>query len=194
MVYFPKRLKVARVKQLFKKGKVYLSFNYRSISLLTSLSKIYENVVNEQLLHYMEGNSLFYETQYRFRPGHSTELSSSRFVNELVQNTDNFETATSILIDLSKTFDTLNHDIILYKKEHLTGTVNCHGSTTKIDLWTAFISDIYINDFPLASNILNALMYAVVTTLICNYDKILNDMVINSEINKIFIFPTNYHL
>ena len=50
-----------------------------------------------------------------FRPGHSTELASSRFVNELVQNMDNFETPTSILIDLSKAFDTLNHDIMLYK-------------------------------------------------------------------------------
>ena len=46
---------------------------------------------------------------------HSTELASSRFVNELVQNMDNFETPTSILIDLSKAFDTLNHDIMLYK-------------------------------------------------------------------------------
>ena len=90
----------------------------------------------------MEGNPLFYENQYGFRLGHSTELSTSRFVNDLVQNTDNFETPTSILIYLSKTFDTLDHEIILYKKEYLTGTVNCHRSTTRIDLWTAFISDI----------------------------------------------------
>ena len=43
---------------------------------------------------------------------------------------------------------------------------------------------IYIIDFPLASNIRNALMYADVTTLFCNYDNVLNDIVINSEINN----------
>ena len=89
---FSNKLKISRVKLLFKKGKVYLFSNYRPISLLPSLSKIYEHVVFEQLLQYMEGNSLFYKDQYGFRPGHSTELASSRFVNELVQNMDNFET------------------------------------------------------------------------------------------------------
>ena len=44
---------------------------------------------------------------------------------------------------------------------------------------------IYINDLPSASNIFNVLMYADDTTLFCNYDNILNDIVINSEINKI---------
>ena len=57
---FPNKLKISRVKPLFKKGKVYLFSNYRPISLLPSLSKIYEHVVFEQLLQYMEGNSLFY--------------------------------------------------------------------------------------------------------------------------------------
>ena len=110
---FPNKLKISRVKPLFKKDKVYLFSNCRPISLSPSLSKIYEHVLFEQLLQYMEGNSLFYEDQYGFRPGHSTELASSRFVNELVQNRDNFETPTSIRIDLSKAFDTLNHDIML---------------------------------------------------------------------------------
>ena len=82
---------------------------------MPSLSKVYEHVVFEQLLNYMEVNSLFYKDQYGFRPGHSTELASSRFVNELVQNMDNFKIPTSILIDLSKAFDTLNHDIMLNK-------------------------------------------------------------------------------
>ena len=63
----------------------------------------------------MEGNSLFYKDQYGFRPGHSTKLASSRFVNELVQSMDNFKIPTSILIDLSKAFNTLNHDIMINK-------------------------------------------------------------------------------
>ena len=99
----------------FKKGKSFLFTNYRPISLLPSMSKIYEYVVFEQLLKYMEDNRLFYKDQFGFRPGHSTELASLRFVDTLVQQMDNFYVPTSILTDLSKAFDTLDHDIVLSK-------------------------------------------------------------------------------
>ena len=57
---FPNKLKISRVKPLFKKGKVYLFSNYRPISLLPPLSKIYEHVVFEQLLQYMEGRPIWF--------------------------------------------------------------------------------------------------------------------------------------
>ena len=54
------------------------------------MSKIFEYVVFEHLLKYMEDNRLFYKDQFGFRPGHSTELASLRFVDTLVQQMDNF--------------------------------------------------------------------------------------------------------
>ena len=86
--------------------------NYIPISILPSLSKIYEYVVFEQLSAYMERNSLFYCDQYGFRQGLSTELASVRLVNDLIQQMDNFKIPTSILIDLSKAFDTLDHGML----------------------------------------------------------------------------------
>ena len=103
---------------MFKQGSSSLFSNYRPISLLSSLSKIYEYVVFEQLLLYMEDNGLFYNDQFGFRPGHSTELASVRFVDTLVQQMDNFNIPISILIDLSKAFDTLDHNIMLSKLRH----------------------------------------------------------------------------
>ena len=65
----------------------------------------------------MECNKLFYTDQHGFRPGHSTEL-AARFVNELVVDMDNYKILTSVLIDLSKAFDTINHDILISKLKH----------------------------------------------------------------------------
>ena len=48
----------------------------------------------------MECNRLFYTDQYGFKPGHSTELAATRFVNELVVDMDNYKIPTSVLIDL----------------------------------------------------------------------------------------------
>ena len=77
---FPRELKISRVKPLFKKGDPMLFSNYRPISLLSSISKIYEYVIFHQLLNYMDTNKLFYNDQYGFRPRHSTELAAVRFV------------------------------------------------------------------------------------------------------------------
>ena len=63
----------------------------------------------------MNTNKLFYNYQYAFRPRHSTELSAVRFITDLIKNMDNYKILTTVLIDLSKAFDTLNHDILLSK-------------------------------------------------------------------------------
>ena len=112
---FPRELKISRVKPLFKKGDPMLFSNYRPISLLSSISKIYEYVIFHQLLNYMDTNKLFYNDQYGFRPRHSTELAAVRFVTDLIKDMDNYKIPTTVLIDLSKAFDTLNHDILLSK-------------------------------------------------------------------------------
>ena len=63
----------------------------------------------------MDTNILFYNDQYGFRPRHSTELATVRFVTDLTKDMDNYKIPTTVLIDLSKAFDTLNHDILLSK-------------------------------------------------------------------------------
>jgi exonuclease III len=70
---FPERLKTAKVLPIYKKEENYIFDNYRPISLLPSLSKIFEKVAHIQLLSYLDLNKLIYAYQYGFRPKHSTE-------------------------------------------------------------------------------------------------------------------------
>ena len=79
--------------------------NYRPISLLSSISKIYEYVIfNSSTSKLYDTNKLFYNDQYGFRPRHSTELAAVRFVIDLIKDMDNYKIPTTVLIDLSKLF------------------------------------------------------------------------------------------
>ena len=125
---YPSQLKLSRVKQLFKSGGKSKFNNYRPISLLPSLSKIFESVIFDQLLHYFVENNLLSMEQFGFRPGHSTELAAIRLVDYLMSEMDSNNTPLNIYIDLSKAFDTLNYLILLSKLKYY----GVNGSPNKL--------------------------------------------------------------
>ena len=111
---FPTKLKIAKVLPLFKnKGDSHLFDNYRPISLLPTISKIFERVVHKQLYDYFAENDLFYKSQYGYRKGHSTELAALEIADRISQYLDKGEIPIAIFLDLSKAFDTLDHKIII---------------------------------------------------------------------------------
>ena len=100
---------------LYKKDDEKSFGNYRPISLLSSFSKIFERIVFNQLYDYLIEHDLLYQSQYGFRRFHSTELAALELTDRIRQQIDQKKVPFSVFLDLSKAFDTLNHDILLTK-------------------------------------------------------------------------------
>ena len=110
---FPSGLKIEKILPIFKKGDVNSLNNYRPISLLPTISKIFERIIYDQLYAYFDDNNILSEAQYGFRTKHSTELAAVKLVDYIKNEIDAKYTPVNIYIDLSKAFDTLNFDITL---------------------------------------------------------------------------------
>lgn len=115
---FPDQLKVARVIALHKGGSRLELDNYRPISLLPVVSKVFEKVVNKQFRQFLTHHNILSPRQFGFRPGHSTSHAVQNLVGEIVSGFDKNRNCMALFLDLRKCFDSCNYDIILSKLEH----------------------------------------------------------------------------
>jgi len=116
---FPEALKIAKVIPIHKKGDKTKLTNYRPISLLPVLSKVFEKVINQQLTKKLDENNLIDKDQYGFRTGHGTDDAIIRFVDKLEKMQLENKHVVSVYIDVSKAFDSCNHDILIKKLKRI---------------------------------------------------------------------------
>ncbi|KAJ1108454.1 hypothetical protein NDU88_005830 [Pleurodeles waltl] len=112
---FPDSWKHAEIQPLLKKPKADPNDlkNFRPISLLPFPAKVIEKIVNAQLAHFLEDNSILDPSQSGFRRNHSTETALLAATDDIRQQMDNGETSALILLDLSAAFDTVCHRTLL---------------------------------------------------------------------------------
>ena len=115
--FFPSPLKQAKVIPIYKSGKRYLANNYRPISLLSPISKIFESLTSIRLISFLEDNNIISEQQFGFRKQHSTTHVVTDVHSQISKNLDNKQHTCVILLDFRKAFDTVNHQILLRKLE-----------------------------------------------------------------------------
>ena len=114
---FPMAMKQAKVVPLYKSKSRERTTNYRPISLLLTLSKIVEKLMYSRVYKFLCSTNQLYVSQYGFRKQHSCEHAVGELVARITKGMETGKFTAGIFLDLSKAFDTLEHDVIYAKLE-----------------------------------------------------------------------------
>ena len=209
---FPQCLKCATITPIYKKDDKHSISNYRPISVLPLMSKVFERCVASRLWSYFNKHSIISVDQFGFQRGKSTLDALEALTERVYSSLNSKEHAACIFVDLRKAFDTVNHAILLRKLEcygirglplqwftsYLCNRTQCVKIGSKVsNLRTVNISVpqgsilgpilflCYVNDLPNACPNLSTLLYADDTTLTAthtDYHSLIK--LINSELDS----------
>ena len=128
---FPEDFKLARVRPLQKGEAKDDVNNYRPISVLSAVSKIFERIIYDQLYLYLNEYNLLSESQSGFRPYNSTGSALLDATTDWLNSMDQGYMNVVVFLDLAKAFDTVNHDMLMNK-------LSAYGVAPRSLIWFQF--------------------------------------------------------
>ena len=211
--YIPDELKLAKVLHIFKSDDENKIENYRPISILPFFSKVFEKIVANHVIEFLDKHNILYEKQFGFRKCHSTSHAIITLVEIVSRALDSGKVIVGVFLDLKKAFDTVDHEILLDK-------LNSYGINNNLHAWfesylhnrsqfvfhnnnkseTKHITHgvpqgsilgpllfiIYVNDFSRASDLLFSIMFADDTSVFIeghSFNEVIESL--NTELKKV---------
>ena len=117
-IVFPAILKTVKIIPIHKNNSKLEMSNYRPISLLSNIDKIFEKLMHSRLIEFLEEKQILHYRQFGFRKDFSTNHAILTLLESIQKALDDGQFACGIFIDLEKAFDTVSHDILLEKLNH----------------------------------------------------------------------------
>ena len=212
---FPEDMKQSKIIPIFKGGNKTSASNYRPISILPIMSKILEKLYCIRLTKYLQEKQIFNDTQYGFQKNRSTILAIIDLHETVTEALKIGDCILIVSLDLSKAFDTFDHNILLNKlscygvigvandwlRSYLRGrmqTTSLHGDSIMSDISEIscgvpqgsilgpILFILYLNDITKCSNKFKFVSFADDTTLLFQFSpKDATSNVINDELAKV---------
>lgn len=133
---FPDAFKITKCIPIFKnKGSRLDPNNYRGISIINCFSKIFEKILSEQLITFLNENDFFDHKQFGFLRNRSTNMALIRLLNEITSAINEDKIALLTCLDVEKAFDSIRHDKLLLKLK------NAGIRGLPLDLFTSYLQN-----------------------------------------------------
>ena len=116
--YFPDELKIGCITPVYKKGDKTEVSSYRPVCSLSPFSKIFERIIYNRMLKFIEKHKILSKSQYGFRKNVSTETALINFIDFVHKGLTSKHSVGAIFMDLSRAFDVMDHDILEIKLKH----------------------------------------------------------------------------